>query len=151
MEVDSTFPLKDIASVVEVFRTELGKAEPNLAKLSIILGFFETALTCKGSADSRPSLDKETFDALSGKFQALIQKDLNVNKEKKPATREFIIDVADLVWSCLSKSYFKDKPHIQNLYSFLTGKYLYSCSTFLLLLITVASIIWVGQCFYKQV
>lgn len=125
MEGDSSFPLKDITSVVEVFKTELAKAEPNLAKLSIILGFFETALTCKGSANSCPSLDKETFDALGGKFQALIKKDLNVNKEQKPATREFIIDVADLVWSCLSKSYFKDKPHIQNLYSFLTGKFEY--------------------------
>ncbi|KAJ7357818.1 Menin [Desmophyllum pertusum] len=116
----SCFPLKDISSVVEVFKVELAKAEPNLAKLSIVLGFFETALTCKGS-NSCPSLDKETFDALSGKFQALIEKDFSVNKEQKPATREFVVDVADLVWSCLSKSYFKDKPHIQNLYSFLTG------------------------------
>lgn len=123
MEADSNFPLKDIASVVEVFKVELAKIEPNLAKLSIILGFFETALTCKGSSNSCPSLDKETFDALGGKFQALVQKDLNANKEQKPATREFVVDVADLVWSCLSKSYFKDKPHIQNLYSFLTGKF----------------------------
>lgn len=123
MEAGSSFPLKDIASVVEVFKDELAKPEPNLAKLSIILGFFETALTCKGSANSCPSLDKETFDALGGKFQVLIQKNLNVNKEQRPATRELITEVADLVWSCLSKSYFKDKPHIQNLYSFLTGKY----------------------------
>lgn len=122
MESDADcFPLKDISSVVEVFKTELGKDEPNLAKLSIILGFFETALTCKGSSNSCPGLDKETFDALYGKFQALIQKDLNVNKEQKPASRDFVVNVADLVWSCLSKSYFKDKPHIQNLYSFLTG------------------------------
>lgn len=126
MEADSNFPLKDIASVVEVFKVELAQIEPNLAKLSIILGFFETALTCKGSSNSCPSLDKETFDALGGKFQALVQKDLNANKEQKPATREFVVDVADLVWSCLSKSYFKDKPHIQNLYSFLTGKFHYN-------------------------
>ena len=126
METEAGFPLTNVASVVEVFKVELAKAEPNLAKLSIILGFFETALTCKGSADSCPSLDKETFDALGGKFQALIQKDLNANKEQKPTTREFVIDVADLVWSCLSKSYFKDKPHIQNLYSFLTGEYILS-------------------------
>ena len=126
MEADSNFPLKDIASVVEVFKVELAKIEPNLAKLSIILGFFETALTCKGSSNSCPSLDKETFDALGGKFQALVQKDLNANREQKPATREFVVDVADLVWSCLSKSYFKDKPHIQNLYSFLTGKFHYN-------------------------
>lgn len=126
MEADSSFPLKDIASVVEVFKVELAKIEPNLAKLSIILGFFETALTCKGSSNSCSSLDKETFDALGGKFQALVQKDLNTNKEQKPATRDFVVDVADLVWSCLSKSYFKDKPHIQNLYSFLTGKFHYS-------------------------
>lgn len=122
MESDvDCFPLKDVSSVVEVFKTELGKDEPNLAKLSIILGFFETALTCKGSSSSCPGLDKETFDALYGKFQALIHKDFNVNKEQKPASRDFVVNVADLVWSCLSKSYFKDKPHIQNLYSFLTG------------------------------
>ena len=124
MESDvDCFPLKDVSSVVEVFKTELGKDEPNLAKVSIILGFFETALTCKGSSSSCPGLDKETFDALYGKFQALIHKDFNVNKEQKPASRDFVVNVADLVWSCLSKSYFKDKPHIQNLYSFLTGKY----------------------------
>ena len=122
MEADCSFPLKDISSVVEVFKAELTKAEPNLAKLSIVLGFFETALTCKGSSNSCPSLDKETYDALVAKFQALIQKNLSANKQQRPATREFITDVADLVWSCLSKSYFKDKPHIQNLYSFLTGK-----------------------------
>ncbi|XP_068730019.1 menin-like [Montipora capricornis] len=121
MEADCSFPLKDISSVVEVFKAELTKAEPNLAKLSIVLGFFETALTCKGSSNSCPSLDKETYDALVAKFQALIQKNLSANKQQRPATREFITDVADLVWSCLSKSYFKDKPHIQNLYSFLTG------------------------------
>lgn len=121
MDSDSRFPVKDISAVIEVFKAELSDAEPNLAKLSIILGFFETALTCKGSMNQCPSLDKETYDALAGKFQALIQKNLNANKEQRPATREFVTDVADLIWSCLSKSYFKDKPHIQNLYSFLTG------------------------------
>lgn len=40
MEADCSFPLKDISSVVEVFKAELTKAEPNLAKLSIVLGFF---------------------------------------------------------------------------------------------------------------
>lgn len=121
MDTNSSFPVKDISAVIEVFKAELSNAEPNLAKLSIILGFFETALTCKGSMNSCPSLDKETYDALAAKFQALIQKNLNANKEQRPATREFVTDVADLIWSCLSKSYFKDKPHIQNLYSFLTG------------------------------
>ena len=122
MEIDSScLPLKDISSVVEVFKRELAKTEPNLAKLSIILGFFETAVTCKGS-NSCPSLDKETFDALYGKFLGLVQKDLKINKEQRPVTREIIISAADLVWGCLSKSYFKDRPHIQNLYSFLTGK-----------------------------
>lgn len=123
MEVDSScFPLKDVPSVIEVFKQELDKVEPNLAKLSIILGFYETALTCKGADPSScPSLDQETFGALYSKYLALIRKDFQFNDQNKPATREMVTGIADLVWSCLSKSYFKDRPHIQNLYSFLTG------------------------------
>lgn len=123
------FPLKDIKSVVEYFKEELKKEQPNLAQLSLILGFFEGANTCKGGASnpdtSCPSLDEETFDALYCKFMALLQQDFSFNAENKPATRELVKSVADLVWGCLAKSYFKDRPHIQNLYSFLTGKFTY--------------------------
>lgn len=126
------FPLKDIKSVVEYFKEELKKEQPNLAQLSLILGFFEGANTCKGGTsnpDTCPSLDEETFDALYCKFMALLQRDFSFNAENKPATRELVKSVADLVWGCLAKSYFKDRPHIQNLYSFLTGKFTYfQCS-----------------------
>nr|3RE2_A Chain A, Predicted protein [Nematostella vectensis] len=116
------FPLKDIKSVVEVFRQELRNDQPNLAQLSIVLGFFESASTMKaGDTTSTPSLDEETFDALHCKFMALLQRDFTFNAGGLPATREIVKNVADLVWGCLAKSYFKDRPHIQNLYSFLTG------------------------------
>ncbi|XP_020901909.1 menin [Exaiptasia diaphana] len=120
------FPLKDNESVMNFFKEELKKDQPNLAQLSLILGFFEEANTCKAgisdpATSSCPNLDEETYDALYCKFMALLQRDFSFNAENKPATREFVKSVADLVWGCLAKSYFKDRPHIQNLYSFLTG------------------------------
>ena len=117
----SCFPLKNMSSVVEFFSREVKQEDPNLAKLSIILGFYESALTCKGAVNSWPTLDKDTFEALYSKFTALVERDFEYNTNSKPVTREIVKGVSDLVWSCLSKSYFKDKPHIQNIYSFLTG------------------------------
>lgn len=118
----SCFPLKNMSSVVEFFKREVQQDDPNLAKLSIILGYYESALTCKGSENTWPTLDKETFEALYSKFTALVERDFEYNTNSKPVTREIVKGVSDLVWSCLSKSYFKDKPHIQNIYSFLTGR-----------------------------
>jgi hypothetical protein len=31
--------------------------------------------------------------------------------------------VADIIWNTLSKSHYKDKPHLQSIYSYLTGYY----------------------------
>lgn len=122
---ENFFPLKDNETVVKFFKEELKKDQPNLAQLSLILGFFEEANTCKaGTSDPStcPTLDEETYDALYCKFMALLQQDFSFNAENKPATRELVKSVADLVWGCLAKSYFKDRLHIQNMYSFLTGK-----------------------------
>ena len=40
-----------------------------------------------------------------------------------PTSREAVKAIADFIWSQLSTSYFKDRPHIQNVYSFLNGEY----------------------------
>jgi len=37
------------------------------------------------------------------------------------ATRALVKHVADIVWNTLSKSHYKDRPHLQSLYSYLTG------------------------------
>ena len=46
VEEKKCFPLTKISSVVEFFRLQLHKPEPNLAICSIILGFVENILTC---------------------------------------------------------------------------------------------------------
>ncbi len=37
------------------------------------------------------------------------------------ATRKLIKHVADIVWNTLSKSHYKDRPHLQSIFSYLTG------------------------------
>ena len=40
------------------------------------------------------------------------------------AVRALVKHVADIIWNTLSKSHYKDRPHLQSLYSYLTGQYI---------------------------
>ncbi len=83
-----------------------------------------------------PPLDWSTVDSLFKKFDGIIRGfcdvDLlsdarkstsNVDQESFDKVRKLIKHVADIIWNTLSKSHYKDKPHLQSIYSYLTGYY----------------------------
>lgn len=129
------FPLQSIGDVVELFREELsGTEEPNLSLLSIVLGYIENILTVHraipNEADASktlepifPVIELETVDALYEKFVVLVKRSVDLTKYPgQYATRELVKLVSDIIWSSLTRSYYKDKAHIQSLYSLLTGE-----------------------------
>lgn len=38
------------------------------------------------------------------------------------AKRKLVKHIADIIWNTLTKSQYKDRPHLQSIYSYLTGK-----------------------------
>ncbi|XP_018006514.1 menin [Hyalella azteca] len=149
------FPLKNIDSVVKLFKIHIEKNhEPNLAILSIILGYIENTLTCSRVAESSDSVphvtacDKEvhwqennstkipaveyTFvEALYQRFLSIIKAHVDVASFGNPkyASRELVKRVSDVVWCTLSSSYYKDRAHLQSIYSYMTGAKLDSSGT----------------------
>ncbi|XP_063591163.1 menin-like [Penaeus indicus] len=150
-EERALFPLSDIDSVVKLFRIHLSKnSEPNLAILSIIIGYIENTLTCsRGGSEPTPELeddcsgkraedhrvlpvvDYETVEALHQRFLAIIKAHVDVTAFGSPryGTRELIKRISDVVWCTLSSSYYKDRAHLQSIYSYMTGAKLDSSGT----------------------
>lgn len=135
-EERALFPLTDIESVVKLFRLHLEKnSEPNLAILSIIVGHIENTLTCsrvvpeppgdQGSDHQHilPLVEFETVEALHHRFLAIIKAHVDVAALGSPryATRDLVKRVSDVVWCTLSSSYYKDRAHLQSIYSYMTG------------------------------
>ncbi|KAK4887554.1 hypothetical protein RN001_003825 [Aquatica leii] len=131
------FPIKSITSVIEIFKHHLERtSEPDLALLSIIVGAVENSLTCgrpnapvqicEPIESSRlPSLEYHTIELLYNKFYTIIKGAVDVpaknTTKTQYATRELVKKVSDAVWNTLSRSYYKDRAHLQSLYSYLTG------------------------------
>ncbi|KAK3914605.1 Menin [Frankliniella fusca] len=131
------FPLRDISSVVQVFTDEVEKStEPDLALLSIVSGAVENSLTCNRSPVMKETLAEEDddsggefeieyhiVDALYSQFRSIIlgSVDLSAYGDSKYATRELVKKVSDVIWNSLSRSYYKDRAHLQSIYSYLTG------------------------------
>ncbi|PSN44102.1 Menin [Blattella germanica] len=135
-EVDQQhFPLEDIPSIVRLFKQQLeSSSEPDLALLSIVVGAVENSLTCNRtftvqketdtlSEPKLPSVQYHIAEALYSKFHAIIKGavDLTQYSGSKFATRELVKKVSDVVWNSLTRSYYKDRAHLQSLYSYLTG------------------------------
>ncbi|KAH9515108.1 Menin [Bulinus truncatus] len=130
--VKKHFPLTDITCVVNLFREQLESPEElNLALLSIVLGCIENTLTLNRAIpsydDSKllrpifPVVDFTTVDALFTKFETLVKGSVDLTKYPSGySNRELVKKISDVIWSSLSRS-FKDKAHLQSLYSFLTG------------------------------
>ncbi|CAL1526883.1 unnamed protein product [Lymnaea stagnalis] len=126
------FPLTDISSVINLFKEQLeGPDEPNLALLSIVLGCIENTLTLNRAISTNeddrllrpifPVVDLSTVDALYTKFETLVKGSVDLTKYTGTfSSRELVKKISDVIWSSLSRS-FKDKAHLQSLYSFLTG------------------------------
>ncbi|ELT99454.1 hypothetical protein CAPTEDRAFT_23022, partial [Capitella teleta] len=129
------FPLRSVQEVVDLFNHHLANSdEPNLALLSVILGCIEHDLTVnRGLATAEdgesaeppsfPVLQLSTVDALYQRFVAHIKGNVDLSgfESDTYATREIIKKVSDVIWNSLSRSYHKDRAHLQSLYSFLTG------------------------------
>uniref|UniRef100_A0A672QH39 Menin n=1 Tax=Sinocyclocheilus grahami TaxID=75366 RepID=A0A672QH39_SINGR len=136
------FPLRGIDGVVQLFESELSNPEPDLALLSLVLGFVEHFLAvnrvvpvnvpgvrfeplkpdCLDSCF--PTVELNLISALYGRFTAQILGAVDLSQYRKLAggsSRELVKKVSDVIWNSLSRSYFKDRAHIQSLFSLITG------------------------------
>ncbi|EFA02211.1 menin [Tribolium castaneum] len=133
-EIDKAlFPIKNIPSVIQLFKNQLEDAcEPDLALLSVVAGAVENSLTCRSNTSlqvcepveptSLPILEFHTIETLYNKFHTIMKSAVECNKGfKSYATRELVKKVSDVVWNSLTRSYYKDRAHLQSLYSYLTG------------------------------
>ncbi|XP_015591648.1 menin [Cephus cinctus] len=132
-EDKALFPIQSISSIVQIFQNQLeNSSEPDLALLSILVGAVENSLTCNRPVTSQestvydepklPAVEFHIAEALYTKFHAVIKGavDLTVY-DTKYATRELVKKVSDVVWNSLTRSYYKDRAHLQSLYSYLTA------------------------------
>lgn len=127
------FPIRSISAIVQIFKNQLeNSAEPDLALLSILIGAVENSLTCNRvftpqenavyDEPKLPPVEYHIAEALYTKFHAVIKGavDLTVY-DTKYATRELVKKVSDVIWNSLTRSYYKDRAHLQSLYSYLTA------------------------------
>lgn len=137
------FPLRGIDGVVQLFEAELHKPEPDLALLSLVLGFVEHFLAvnrvipvnvpgvrfeplvpdCPNSCF--PTVELGMISALYERFTAQIRGAVDLSEYRRTAegsSRELVKKVSDVIWNSLSRSYFKDRAHIQSLFSLITGR-----------------------------
>ncbi|NXB17947.1 MEN1 protein, partial [Rhagologus leucostigma] len=138
------FPLRSVAAVVRLFEAELRQPEPDLVLLSLVLGFVEHFLAVNRvlptnvpglTFESRPGPDPQTrlyfpvaelsiVAALYARFTAQIRGAVDLSLYPRPdgcSSRDLVRKVSDVIWNSLSRSYFKDRAHIQSLFSFITG------------------------------
>jgi len=144
------FPLVTVGSVVQLFRQQLtGSEEPDLALLSVVAGCVENCMTTTRVAPTQslqtellveneprepevadvenlklePKVELHIVDALCAKFESIIKGycDLSLFRDGKYASRGLVKRVSDIVWNTLSKSHYKDRAHLQSIYSYLTG------------------------------
>lgn len=136
------FPLRGIDGVVKLFEAELRNPEPDLALLSLVLGFVEHFLAvnrvipvnvpgvrfeplqpdCPSSCF--PVVELGLLTALHERFTAQIRGAVDLTRYRRSggiSSRELVNKVSDVIWNSLSRSYFKDRAHIQSLFSLITG------------------------------
>ncbi|KAH9380567.1 hypothetical protein HPB48_017323 [Haemaphysalis longicornis] len=133
------FPMRKVDDVVEFFRAQLeSDNEPDLALLSIVTGYIENLLTFHRNVGVEPPASEAAkqqqcfpvvecgpIEALHAKFACQIKGSLDLSAldtDTVAGTRDLIKRVSDVIWSSLTRSYYKDRPHLQSLYSYLTGK-----------------------------
>ena len=133
-EDKALFPIQSISSIVQIFQHQLeNSSEPDLALLSILVGAVENSLTCNRTFASQnstdgydepklPAVEFEIAEALYTKFQSAIKSAVDLTiYDRKYATRDLVKKVSDVIWNSLTRSYYKDRAHLQSLYSYLTA------------------------------
>lgn len=153
-KIKDHFPLVSFESVISLFKSQLESKEkdPNISILSICLGFIENVLCKEQQQLTFPVLEFETVETLYKKFKSLVaiaetslqqppaqksrksQKD--ESQEPKIATREKIKKISDVIWHSLLRSSYKDRAHLQSVYSYLIANKL---DSFGVALVTVAA------------
>ncbi|KPJ20199.1 Menin [Papilio machaon] len=69
-----------------------------------------------------PSIEWEEVKSLYERFVSLMRAGVDAKLlNGEFATRDLVKRVADVVWNSLTRSYYKDRAHLQSVYSFLTG------------------------------
>ncbi|CAH0406973.1 unnamed protein product [Chilo suppressalis] len=135
-EFKHLFPIDSIQKVCELFEEQLrSEKEPDLALFSIIVGAVENNLTNIKNSEKDvnltnnkfikikfPSVEWDEIKSLNERFESLMRGGVeNKLLNGEFATRDLIKRVADIVWNSLTRSYYKDRAHLQSIYSFLTG------------------------------
>lgn len=75
--------------------------------------------------DDFPPVELDVVEALYTKFRAIIKSSVDLEQFGAPmyATRELIKRVSDVIWNTLTRSYYKDRAHLQSIYNYLTGNF----------------------------
>lgn len=135
-EYKHLFPIDSIQKVCGLFEEQLrSEKEPDLALFSIIVGAVENNLTNVKNSDRDvnlatnkfvkvkfPSVEWDEVKSLHERFVSLMRGGVDAKLlSGEYATRELVKRVADVVWNSLTRSYYKDRAHLQSIYSFLTG------------------------------
>lgn len=151
-EIDKKrFPLKTISDVVGLFEDQLtSDTEPNLTLLSIVLGIVEHSLTVNKPLEKRPRgrpnhkinisdadgnlngilsenipiVELDDVKLLFELFVKLIKAnvDLSQFELKKYTPTALVKKVSDILWNTLSRTFYKDKGHLQFLYTLFNGE-----------------------------
>ncbi|CAF4847735.1 unnamed protein product [Pieris macdunnoughi] len=135
LEYKHLFPIDSIQKVCELFEEQLrSEKEPDLSFFSIIVGAVENNLTNIKASDKDvnlgsnkfkmkfPSLTWDEVKSLYERFTSLMKCGVDAKLlSGEYSTRELVKRVADVVWNSLTRSYYKDRAHLQSIYSFLTG------------------------------
>lgn len=130
------FPIDSIQKVCDLFEEQLrSNKEPDLALFSILIGAVENNLTNIKNSDKDvnlasnkfvkmkfPSVEWSEVKSLYERFVTLMRSGVDCKLlSGEVATRDLVKRVADVVWNSLTRSYYKDRAHLQSIYSFLTG------------------------------
>lgn len=130
------FPIDSIQKVCDLFEEQLrSNKEPDLALFSILVGAVENNLTNVKNSDKDvnlasnkfvkmkfPSVEWDEVKSLYERFVSLMRSGVDAKLlSGELATRDLVKRVADVVWNSLTRSYYKDRAHLQSIYSFLTG------------------------------
>lgn len=129
------FPIDSIQKVCDLFEQQLrSEKEADLALFSIIVGAVENNLTNIKNSEKDvivtnkfvkmkfPSVEWEEVRSLHERFVTLMRGGVDAKLLSGTyATRDLVKRVADVVWNSLTRSYYKDRAHLQSVYSFLTG------------------------------
>ncbi|XP_041988235.1 menin [Aricia agestis] len=130
-DIKKFFPIDSIQKVCDIFEEQLtSDKEPDLALFSIIVGAVENNLTNIKNSDRDankvikkfPSVEWDEIKSLYDRFGVLMRSGVDAKLVGGEfASRELVKRVADTVWNSLTRSYYKDRAHLQSIYSFLTG------------------------------